>query len=335
MLPASLREARLAQNYLEDSLNENIHEALQQLDGWLMSHRDHTQSPFHPIAGFLRQSVRDCAGLSPMSPHDYEHLIRCRTKGAGPSFLPSVDLGSVNPDSPIGTYINDLDAVVLDHMVHGHLIGLLAHLSARSNGCDFLDYGTGATCGLHGDRHLPMYESAGIDVTRVRFVGLDKFVRPANSVFPRATYVKKDLASFVTEDRFDLVSAHHVLEHVRDWGKLLACASRVLKRDGFAFLSFPTFGGFYDVVYRLLTKEDHVATFELDEIIARASKEGLELVLSAPYADPRMRFFWLPTVEETVSSKLQVAVYDLCVFLTAHTRLPFHHYGHYLMFRRV
>lgn len=270
-----------------------------------------------------------------MSSADYERMIHGRMRGPGLPFLASVDLGVVSRELPIESYVNAVDGAVLDHMVHGHLLGLLAHLSKRAHGCSIVDYGTGLECGLYSRQLAPIYENAGIDVRRIRFVGIDKFLKPANSVFPDAKYLKTDLAKFPSDQRFDMISAHHVLEHIREWPTLLASASRVLVPGGYAFLSFPTFGGFYDVVYRLLTKEDHVATFELEEIIDRAADVGLELALAVPYADARMRFFWLPNIEKAVSTELQSAVYDLCVFLTARTRLLFHHYGHYLIFRRV
>jgi SAM-dependent methyltransferase len=314
-------------------VTQTIGVALELVDRWLADHRDRTASPFHPLAGFLRLSARDCANIVPMSCNEYESMLRARTWGPGLPFSDS-PIGAIAHDVPVESFMNTLDGALLDRMVHDHLLGLLGHLSRRPGGCAFLDYGTGPACGLHGQEHAGLYPKADIDVRRVRFVGLDKFVLPSRSVFPNASYVQRDLAEFNTKDCFDLISAHHVLEHIRDWKSLLASASKVLLPGGFAFFSFPAFGGLYDVIYRLLTREDHIATYELDDVISSANDEGLELTLAAPYSDPRMRFFWLPSVEPTVSPELQSAIYDLCVFTAARTRLLLHHYGYYLVFRR-
>lgn len=316
-------------------MTQPIDMALEMVDRWLAEHRSRTKSAFHPIAGFLRRTARDCANIEPVSCDEYASMMRARIQGHGLPFTPPYPIDAIARNVPIEGYINALDSALLDHMVRGHLLGLLAHLSGRPEGCAFLDYGTGPECGLHGRTNAKLYTESGIDVGRVRFVGIDKFVLPAHSVFPNASYLRKDLKDLKTMDQFDLVSAHHVLEHIRDWGSLLASARKVLRPGGYAFFSFPTFGGLYDVAYRLLTDEDHIATYELDEIINRARDEGLELAVAAPYSDPRMRFFWMPSVEPTVSTELQSAIYDLCVFITARSRLLFHHYGYYLVFRRV
>jgi len=309
-------------------------EALVALDHWLAEHEDRFASPFHPLAGFLRRSLRDVQDLPPMSPDEYALYMRSRTLGPG---LPFRDepLPELPRAVPIEHFIDALDRALLDRMVQDHLFGLLRYLSRRPQGCTFLEYGTGPTCGLHGQEHAELYRRAEIDVERITFLGIDKFLLPSGAVFPHSRYLQRDLLRFDPGERFDLVTAHHVLEHVREWRKLIAAAGRVLTRGGYAFLSFPAFGGFYDVLYRLLKREgdvDHVTTYELDDVISAAHESGLDLLLASPYADPRMRFFWLPSVDPTVTPELQSAVYDACVQIGARTRLFLHHYGHYVVF---
>jgi len=165
-------------------------------------------------------------------------------------------------------------------------------------------------------------------------VGIDKHVTPKDAVFRHAATVQSDLLEFESTEPFDLVTSHHVLEHCMDWRSVIRKTHRLLRPGGYAYLSYPAFGGFYDVTYRLLTRNDHVATYTNEEILQFAAGEGFDVVLSAPYVDPASRFKWLPVLNETVSAELQSHFYDLCVYVGARTRVFMHHYGHYLVLRK-
>ncbi len=303
------------------------------LDAWLDRNRSRVGDPFHVLVGMLRHARRDCRDFAPITKGEYDAHFRARTSGSGLPFQ-SPPPPELPLELSIEQFVNAYDAAHLDRMVRHHLLGLVRHIIGSRGRCDLLDYGTGPTCGLFGAAHRELHAQAGVDTSRVHFVGIDKHLTPKDPVFRHAVTRRVDLLELEVAEPFDLVTSHHVLEHCMDWRAVIRKTHRLLRPGGHAYLSYPTFGGFYDATYRLMTRNDHVATYTNDEILEFAGQEGFDVALSAPYVDPASRFNWLPAVNEAVSAELQSHFYDQCVHVGLRTRMFMHHYGHYVVLRK-
>jgi SAM-dependent methyltransferase len=99
-----------------------------------------------------------------------------------------------------------------------------------------------------------------------------------NSTFPRAC-AESNRLPFTTRS-FDLIIAHHSLEHFRDPQGTIREIARVLRPDGRLFVSIPDGHSFSDGLYRfLLCGGGHLQRFTFDGIV-REIESGTGLYLA-------------------------------------------------------
>lgn len=311
------------------------------LSNWLEERRDEFSHPFHVMAGMLRHCWLESRAFALMAPGEYVDYFNNHTIDGGFP-LAGVPLGEISPGLSIEAFVQEYDTAHLIRMIRDHLYGLVNHVLDVRPACSLLDYGAGAGCGLYGKEQestLRQYNMSILqhvsDPGRVDFLAIDKFMTPGNAVFENSRYKKEDLTTFTDHAPFDLITAHHVLEHCFDWRTMLRKAHELLRRGGFFFLSFPTFCSFLDVAYRLLTKTDHVATYTREQILDHASALGFETAFAAPYVDPANRCAWLSKLApDLVDDELQSRFYETAVQAGVRSRLFFHHYGSYVILKK-
>ncbi len=317
-------------------------ESFDALSLWLEERREAFSHPFHVMAGMLRNVWLDVRESPPMAPGQYVDYFQKKTMEGGLPF-PRVPLPEIPSDSAIEAFIGAYDLAHLIRMIRDHLYGLINHVIKVRSTCALLDYGAGAGCGLYGKEQeatLREYDLSILqhvsDPGRVLFLAIDKFMTPADAVFPASRYQKADIQTFRHPAPFDLITAHHVLEHCFHWRTVIEKVHELLRVGGFFFLSFPTFCCFMDAAYRLMTRADHTATYTHEEILAHAEALGFKTLYSAPYVDPANRWAWLTRLEpEMIDDQLQSRCYDLAVQAGARAGLFFHHYGSYVIFKKT
>jgi SAM-dependent methyltransferase len=192
------------------------------------------------------------------------------------------------------------------------------------------------TCGMYGENGRFLFTGKNVDIDAVSFWGIDDMHEPSGSIFKRSEYRRCNILSFEPGEQFDLITGHHVLEHCHDWRSVIAYVSRLLKREGYLYLSFPRFGGFYDTVYRLMSPHDHRSDFDLNTLKNACRETGLEMCLSDIYVDPNGKFDWMCNIyPEFVNKEISDCFYNLCIAIDAKLPLGYHHYGYYVVFRKM
>jgi len=269
----------------------------------------------------------------PISCADYEKSIRQHCISIDFPF--DIEMPLVCEEDNIIEFINRFDLAYLDKMIDSVFISLIGFLVKQRGTINLLDFGTGQTCGMFGESGRFLFERQRVDINRICFFGIDEFHKPRGSIFKVSTYKHCNILSFRTDKRFDLITGHHVLEHCYNWEEVLMHIAGLLKKDGYLYLSFPRFGGFYDTAYRLMSPSDHCASFDIEAIKNFLSGIGVDMCFSDIYVDPNSRFDWICNIYPGIVSKeMADCFYDHCVILSSKLPLGWHHYGHYLIFKK-
>jgi len=299
---------------------------------WLQDNRNNFGNPFYNLLNFLVAIHENIDDIEPVSCHQYQDYLQ----GGFFNEMPfPITLPEVEEEEDIISFINAFDRAYLHKMIHGVFVGLIGYLVQQKDNISLLDFGTGASCGLYGGPSgLALFGS--LDTRQLHFVGIDNVHKPGGSVFNNATYIKSDILSFTSERKFDLITGHHVLEHCYNWEAVMTHLHLLLKKGGYAYLSFPRFGGFYDTVYRLMAPLDHCASFNLDTLQKHGENIGLKLCLADVYTDPNFRFNWMCNLQpELIDQEIADCFYDLCVKIDAKKLLGLHLYGNYVIFQKI
>lgn len=118
-----------------------------------------------------------------------------------------------------------------------------AHKAIKA-GMNILEVGCG-----DGGNLLPFAEmgccTVGVDIAEIRINDATRFFREAGA---KGIFVTCDIIKFNhSENSFDIIICHDVLEHISDKEQFLAGLKRFLSKDGIIFFSFPAwqtpFGG--------------------------------------------------------------------------------------------
>jgi 2-polyprenyl-6-hydroxyphenyl methylase/3-demethylubiquinone-9 3-methyltransferase len=80
--------------------------------------------------------------------------------------------------------------------------------------------------------------------------------------------------------KFDLVVANHVLEHVTSPDKVIAGISKLIKKNGIVYATFPDYRNFTDIFYHLIHPDGggHIQFLTNDSISKIFKKYGFELI---------------------------------------------------------
>jgi SAM-dependent methyltransferase len=301
---------------------------------WLKNNRDNCSNTFYILLKFVTSLNAQLKDVAHVSCDAYVHYFKERC--VANQFPFEIPFGPVGKRENIIEFMNEFDYAYLDKMIRGVFISLIRFLISERGRIDLLDFGTGATCGMYGENGRFLFEQGKVSPEAVHFVGIDDLHDPQGSIFEKAAYHRCNILSFATDRKFDLITGHHVLEHCCNWDEVMAHVSKLLKQKGYFYLSFPRFGGFYDSVYRLMSPFDHCATFDIDMLKNFAKSSGLEMCFSDVYVDPNNRFDWICALYPDLAHKeIADCFYHLCVQIDAKLLLGCHHYGHYVVFRKI
>lgn len=301
---------------------------------WLTSSRGNFSNPFFVLLSYLVSLEERLRDVAPVSCDGYENYFRKRCTVR--EFPFEIPFGPVERTGDIMQFISRFDHAYLSRMVQSVFIGLIAFLVRSRGRINLLDFGAGQTCGMYGEGGRFLFTEGKVDTDAVSFWAIDDLHEPKGSVFRKSRYRQCNILSFDPREKFDLITGHHVLEHCHDWSAVVGHVAGLLKKDGYLYLSFPRFGGFYDTVYRLMSPLDHCADFDLHALEAVAGRAGLEPCLTDVYVDPNGKFDWICSFyPELVDKQIADCFYDLCVSIDAKLLLGYHHYGYYVVFRKV
>jgi len=132
-----------------------------------------------------------------------------------------------------------------------------------------LDIGSG-----HGSFQYSKYNSRILAID-VAFDATPRLVSPDRILYARGDSQALPLAS----GTIDFAVCNHSLEHVARIRETLAELARVLKPDGFLWISVPNGFGFDDALYRLLYDGGgHVNRFSFEGLKSAVESNGLRLV---------------------------------------------------------
>lgn len=314
--------------------DESVQHLEDMAEKWLTNNSNYYGNTFYILLKFvtsLNAQLKDVAYVSCDSYADY-FKKRCVVR----RFPFEIPFGSVTERNNVMEFINEFDHAYLDKMIRSVFVSLVRFLISEKGEVDLLDFGTGPTCGMYGENGRFLFEQGGVNPKAVHFVGIDDLHKPQGSIFEKATYHRCNMLSLDTDKKFDLITGHHVLEHCSNWNEVIVHVSKLLKRSGYFYVTFPRFGGFYDSVYRLMSPYDHSATFDIDTLNLSAQGSGLEMCFSDIYVDPNNRFDWLCALNPGLIHKdMADCFYNLCVQIDAKLLLGFHHYGHYVVFQKI
>ncbi|MDQ7787761.1 MAG: methyltransferase domain-containing protein [Thermodesulfovibrionales bacterium] len=300
----------------------------------ILENKEHLHNPFFILIRYLTDLDEQIAGVAPVSCAEYENYFR---KNFLPGNFPlAIDPVSVKKQEDIIQFIDSYDRAHLWKMVSHVFIGLIGFLVSRRGKISLLDFGSGHTCGMYGENGRFLFTGKHVDTDAVTFWAIDELHEPSGAIFQKANYLKSNILSFNPGEKFDLITGHHVLEHCCDWQDVIEHVAGLLKEDGYLYLSFPRFGGFYDSVYRLISPHDHCADFSLETLKSTAGKNGLKECLVDVYVDPNGKFDWIPSIYPgLVSKQMSDCFYDLCIAIDSKLLIGYHHYGYYVVFRKT
>jgi SAM-dependent methyltransferase len=93
-------------------------------------------------------------------------------------------------------------------------------------------------------------------------------------------------------NKYDLVVANHVLEHVTNPENLIKGISLILKKDGFVYVGVPDGYNFTDVFYHLIHSDGggHIQRHRKSQLLKLFRKYGFKLVSQQPWPDD---WLWL------------------------------------------
>ncbi|MFZ5906081.1 MAG: class I SAM-dependent methyltransferase [Nitrospirota bacterium] len=305
-----------------------------QAEKWLAGRREHYHNPFCVLLRYLVSLEEQVRKMPPVSGERYAQY--CREQGVCTGFPFPVPPAPAGRTGDILRFITEFDHACLGRMVQSVFIGLIGFLARSRGEIHLLDFGTGSTCGMYGEDGRFLFTGGDVDTDAVSFWAIDELSEPSGSIFKKAYYGKTDILAFDPGVKFDLITGHHVLEHCLNWESVLDHVAGLLRKDGYLYLSFPRSGGFYDTVYRVMSPHDHRADFDLRALEEKAGHAGLTLCLSDLYVDPNGKFNWICTFyPELVDQEIADCFYELCIGVDAKLLLGYHHYGHYVVFRKT
>lgn len=301
---------------------------------WLRDNRNNFSSAFYILLKYLVSLNKQLKDVAPVSCDDYVNYFRERCFINNLPF--EITFDPVNEEENIIEFINKFDHAYLGKMIWSVFISLIRFLVNQEGNINLLDFGSGQTCGMYGENGRFLFKEGNVNIDAVNFFAIDDIHEPHGAIFRSATYLKCNILSFPTEKRFDLITGHHVLEHCHNWEEVIRHVSKLLKHGGYLYLSFPRFGGFYDTVYRLMSPLDHCADFDLNMLKTFSESIGMEMCLSDIYVDPNSRFDWICNLyPDLMNKRMAVCFYDLCVSIDSKLLLGYHHYGYYVVFRKI
>lgn len=303
-------------------------------DTWIRDNRNNFSNVFYVLLKFLLSLNNRLENTPPVSCAEYEDYFRKNMVINGFPF--EIPFQEVSRQENIIKFMYEFDQAYLRKMIHAVFLPLIRFLIHQKGSINLLDVGTGATCGLFSSDEHRLYKEANIDVGAVNFWGIDAFHKPSNAVFKKSVYEKSDILSFDSQEKFDLITGHHVLEHCGSWEEVIRHLNELLKPGGYLYLSFPRFGGFYDTAYRLMNITDHCADFDIDDLRTYSQSLGLEMCFLDTYVDPNHRFSWICKLyPELADKEIADCFYDLCVCIDSKLLLGYHDYGYYVVFKRT
>ncbi len=301
---------------------------------WLHDNRNNFNNPFYILLKYLLSLNEQLRDVIPVSCDDYKNYFKKRCFIYNFPF--EINFKSVNKREDRIKFINEFDHAYLGKMIRSVFIQLIHFLVQQRGSINLLDFGSGQTCGMYGENGRFLFEEGNVNISGINFFGIDEIHKPSGAIFEKTKYLKCNILSFYSEEKFDLITGHHVLEHCFNWDDIISHVSTLLKQDGYLYLSFPRFGGFYDTAYRLMSPLDHRANFDMGMLKSFSASVGLEMCLSDIYVDPNNRFDWICNLyPELVNKEMAICFYDLCVNIDLKLLLGYHHYGHYVIFRKT
>lgn len=97
---------------------------------------------------------------------------------------------------------------------------------------------------------------------------------------PRTEVHSKNAEDFDFGRKFDLIVSTHVIEHLYNPEKMVACVSQHLNKDGLLILTTPNNDGFGHLIHGDNwngIRDDHVSLFNLPELVALVSEHGFDI----------------------------------------------------------
>lgn len=155
-------------------------------------------------------------------------------------------------------------------------------------------------------------------------------------------YIKKNkfkLENVNLINKFDVVIANHVLEHVSNPKNLIAGISKLLKKNGIAYVGFPDFKNFTDIFYHLIHSDGggHIQKLTNKVIENIFKKNGFKTIECNIWPDDWLWFEknYIPkNYNNNIISKSQVKY--LCnVFRKELTQSKGYFYGWEMIFKKL
>lgn len=111
-------------------------------------------------------------------------------------------------------------------------------------------------------------------------------------MFPRPLIFKRQPIDWI--NKFDMVVANHVLEHVESPTSVVEGMSKMLKKGGIVYAGFPESTNFTDIFYHLVHPNNggHIQLLTKDSVREMFKKEGFKLVSCNVWPDD---WGWLRT----------------------------------------
>jgi SAM-dependent methyltransferase len=140
-------------------------------------------------------------------------------------------------------------------------------------------------------------------------------------------------------NKFDMVVANHVLEHVESPKNLIKGISKIIKKDGLVYIGFPESTNFTDIFYHLIHAEGggHIQKLTKDTVLNLFTKEGFKTIHTGEWPDD---WLWFETQFDFKSRKIKYTnqkeiTYLANVFRKELTLKKGYYYGWEMVFKKL
>lgn len=110
-------------------------------------------------------------------------------------------------------------------------------------------------------------------------------IQALEQVHPKSFIFKKKKVKWT--DRFDMIVANHILEHVSSPKKVIEGMSKLIKKGGIVYAGFPDSNNFTDIFYHLVHPNGggHIQLLSREEVIELFKANGFRLVSTRMWPD--------------------------------------------------
>lgn len=120
-------------------------------------------------------------------------------------------------------------------------------------------------------KHVSIYKLDASDLGGVQNIRTAELVRPKRYIF------KNRGVNWL--NRFDLIVANHILEHVSDPGAVISGMSQMIRRGGLVYAGFPDSNNFTDIFYHLVHPNGggHIQLLTKEMVVGLFKQNGFKL----------------------------------------------------------